>query len=1035
MKAREFLKRGLALVLSLLTVGTMGISTLADEEALDGTLTQDEVESETEASDEVTNDRDGNGVIDRYKVVWEAENYSQYSAGETEIPVELQNVKGEGESAVSFSDVSITEDGKGYSLSGTKATLDTASPYFCWNYTNADVNTGVGSSSGNKNVKYTWTFEVSSAGMYNLKLGYLPLIGSQEIKRNIYIDGVIPYYEASSVALFRQYVEVLENGEIQKTDVGEKFEGDDIRPNVVEYYGWQETLVYDPQLRETLPLQFYLSEGTHTISLEMISQPMLISSITFVPAEELITYSEYKQNNTSVPMGKDNLKLEAENLIGRNSQAVRRDYNTEPTSEPYSYSAKLLNEMGDTNWDDAGQSATWSIDIQSEGLYAIGFHVNQDYNEGMPSYRRLEINGQMPFAECKALRFEYNSRYYNMTLCDANGEPYLFNLKPGDKLTLTVVMGDTGEIITDLEDVVNTIQDLYSSIRILTGSDPDEEYDYKFNKFIPDINSTLMGIKRDLDAICDKIIKTSNNDRPGMVTNLSSTGDMFLQLHDDNDLIAGYFAEIQQAATDITSWITQMESQPLAIECIYVAPSEADFKIKKSGFFDRFIAFVQNLWLSFFKDYNNVGMISGEGDTVEVWIGRGAEWCEIFREQVRREFAKEYTNIGVSINVLPSGQITSSGTNLLMLSYISGNAPDVIMGGGANDAIEFAIRDAMYPVSDFADFEEVSRRFYPQLFDAIKYNGKYYGLPESMNFLCMFYRTDIFEKLELKIPDTWDELFGTVMPVLYENDMQFWYAGGYDVLLYQNGGSFYRDDVASDGVTYENIRSALDTTAAYDAFVQWTEFYLVEGVPFAANFFNQFKSGDVPIGMGVFADYMNLLIAAPSIQGKWAIAPVPGTTYVGDDGNTYVDYSSTGIGGSYCYILGSTDCPESSWEVLKWWTRADTQSFFATEVEAIVGRDARWLSANLEAFNKMPWEGDQATVIETAQKRAVVMPNVLGGYYNARYVSNAFTRVAVNRTDRARDALVYAIDAINTELWAKREEYKQPVPDEAYLIS
>lgn len=1032
MREREVLKRGLALLLSVIMSGSMSVVALADEEiAGTDTSTTDTVGVDGEATDSAEDAESGDDVIEsiddlpRYSEIKKSK-YGMYSPGKESIKIDMNGAVGEDGSVVSFKGVNLSEDGLSYELTDAAE----GNSYFCWDYTNP------GTSGGNKNTKYTWTFEVASEGLYTLNLTYFPLKGaSQEIKRTVYIDGKIPYYEANSISLFRQYAEVLENGKIQKTDVGEKFEGDDIRPNVVEKFGWQSTVIYDAQLRETLPLEFYLSEGTHTISLELITQVMLIGGMSFEPATEYMSYADYKTLHASSPKGTDNIKLETEEMINRNSQAVRRDFSTEPAAEPYSYSAKLLNEMGDSNWDDAGQAATWSLGITTAGMYQIGFFVNQDYNEGMPSYRRLEINGEMPFEECQALRFEYKSDYYNMTLCDEKGDPYSFYLEPGDTITLTVVMGPTGAIITELENVVNTIQDLYSSIRILTGTDPDEEYDYKFNKYIPNLNQTLMNINTSLHKICDDIVETSNNDRPGMVTNLSSTADMFLQLHDDNELIAGYFADIQQAATDITSWITEMESQPLAIDCMYIAGDSADFKIKKAGALDKLISGIMNLWLSFFKDYDNVGMINGEGDTVEVWIGRGAEWCEIFREQVRRDFATEFPNIGVSINVLPSGQISSSGTNLLMLSYISGNAPDVIMGGGANDAIEFAIRDAMYPVDTFADFEEVSERFYPQLFDAVKYNGHYYGIPESMNFLCVFYRTDIFDKLGINVPSTWDELFGTVMPVLYENDMQFWYAGGYDILLYQNGGSFYRDDVATDGVTYENIRSALDTDAAYNAFVQWTEFYLVEGVPYAANFFNQFKSGDMPIGMGVFADYMNLLIAAPSIQGKWAIAPVPGTVYTGADGQKYVDYSSTGIGGTYCYILGSTDCPEASWEVLKWWTRADTQEYFANEVEAIVGRDARWLSANLEAFRLMPWEGDEANVIEIAQKRAVVMPNVLGGYYNSRYVSNAFTRVAVNRSDRARDALVYAVDAINAELWTKREEYNQPVPEDAHTIS
>ena len=56
---------------------------------------------------------------------------------------------------------------------------------------------------------------------------------------------------------------------------------------------------------------------------------------------------------------------------------------------------------------------------------------------------------------------------------------------------------------------------------------------------------------------------------------------------------------------------------------------------KQAGFFDGLISFFVNLWMSFMKDYNNVDVTSGSVDNIDIWVGRGIEYCEILREQIK----------------------------------------------------------------------------------------------------------------------------------------------------------------------------------------------------------------------------------------------------------------------------------------------------------------------------------------------------------------------------------------------------------------
>ena len=244
----------------------------------------------------------------------------------------------------------------------------------------------------------------------------------------------------------------------------------------------------------------------------------------------------------------------------------------------------------------------------------------------------------------------------------------------------------------------------------------------------------------------------------------------------------------------------------------------------------------------------------------------------------------------------------------------------------------------------------------------------------------------------------------------------------------------------------ENIRSGLDTNIAYEAFVQYTDMYNIQGLPVAINFYNQFRYGDVPIGIADFATYMQFLIAAPEIAGKWDIAPVPQSVLTDANGEEYISNATTGIGGNYCFIMDNVTNgkyseeefakkAQSAWTFMEWWTRADVQEYYGAEVEAVIGRDARWLSANIEAFKNTAWEADHLNTIIESQSKAVVTPNVLGGYYTTRHVTNAFNRTVVSRSMRARDSLVKAVKDINKEIWAKREEYHTGVPKDAYTLS
>ena len=59
------------------------------------------------------------------------------------------------------------------------------------------------------------------------------------------------------------------------------------------------------------------------------------------------------------------------------------------------------------------------------------------------------------------------------------------------------------------------------------------------------------------------------------------------------------------------------------------------------------------------------------------------------------------------------------------------------------------MRGALYDLTQFSDYEEVITRFADGAEIPYKYKNGVYALPDTQSFYLMFYRKDIFEKLDL----------------------------------------------------------------------------------------------------------------------------------------------------------------------------------------------------------------------------------------------------------------------------------------------
>lgn len=222
------------------------------------------------------------------------------------------------------------------------------------------------------------------------------------------------------------------------------------------------------------------------------------------------------------------------------------------------------------------------------------------------------------------------------------------------------------------------------------------------------------------------------------------------------------------------------------------------------------------------------------------------------------------------------------------------------------------------------------------------------------------------------------------------------------------GGTYYNDELTS---------TRFGSELALDAFKLFTSLYFDYSLDLTYDFYNRFRSGQMPLAISDYTEYNRLQVAAPEIRGLWSMTLLPGTKR--SDGG--IDRSVC-AGSSSGVILSTTNKPEEAWEFLKWFASADAQAAFGVRVEAVLGASGRYAAANVLAFERLPWLRAQREVISAQREWMVGIPPVPGNYYVSRDIINAFRAVVLDGRN-PRDALAEYDARINREIARKRAEF------------
>ena len=861
-------------------------------------------------------------------------------------------------------------------------------------------------------ISYKLSSKVS--GKYYLHIYYNTLEGNGvDIRLGVKIDGKYPFDEAKEFSFKRCFEDA---GDVRADKLGNQF-----APEQVEVFTKLDAYAIDALGREAEPYLFDLSAGEHIIEIISIDEAVAIEKIVFEAPKEIPTYDDYitQYQEYDVYNGSE-IVIQGENADYKSSAQLVPLADISDKSLVSSDGTlnngiiEKINYIGSTNWQSQGDKLTWNIKAPKDGLYALSIKFRQKYVTNGVTYRKLMVDGEVPFKQAGTIGFEYDSNWDYMRFEDENNNPYLIYLSEGEHtLSLEVTLGEFSEIYRDLSSVASEMGSLYRKIVMITGETIDANRSYELFKQIPNFNETLSRLVDELNDIASRI-ETIQGKRGGTGISTINNAVLIMEQMVENYYTAhNYKGQFYTQYCALSSYVTELCELPLDIDYFTLSSNDYDITENKINFFEGFIYGVKRFIYSFVDDYNNV---VEEKDAITIWVNWGRDQTKILNNLIQSSFTEE-TKIPVNLKI----------TNATMIQGIlSGNGPDLTLHMQRTAPVNYAMRGALYDLKQFDDYEEVIKRFAPTATRPYEYKDGVYALPDTQAFYLMFARTDVLDELGLEVPETWDE-FITSMAIIQQNNMQVGLPvtqltsitqvnlglgslSLFPTILMQMNGQVYND---------ERNATALDEVVALQAFEFWTKLFTEYKAPVSFDFYSRFRTGTMPLAIQGYGQYITLSVAAPEIAGKWSVYEIPGFA----DENGKINNAQTG-GGTGAAILEETEHPEEAWEFLKWWTSAETQSAYSRNVESVLGVAGRVTSANMEAVTKLSWSDDVLEVLMASWEDVQELPELPGGYYVPRSIDMAFWNT-YNKSENPKDLLLEWNEIANTEIARKIKQYEE----------
>ncbi len=591
-----------------------------------------------------------------------------------------------------------------------------------------------------------WSFTVPTEGMYNIVFNYLANDGTTgeaskttSIERSLYINGRVPYYEARFLSMTKVWVDdestynTDKNGNVTYTTDGDgkkvpqfhtDINGNEIKSDKIQAPEWRSYNCMDSTGYVTTPLLFHFTEGTNTIALEAQREALFISSIELTPPADIPTYEEYlKLHKDAKDYSGKPIRIQAEypSATSENTLYATNDRTSSITMPQDAANVKMNTIGGDggEKWQTLGQWVRYSIEVPESGFYNIVLRFKQSVLEGTFSSRTLrvrtasETEATVPFSEAYYMQFNYSDDWQVHGLNAGDDKVYRIYLEKGvNDIELEASFGNMSDILHEVSTSLTTINNIYIKILRITGATPDNNRDYGFYDIMPDDCDELRVQAKKLQDISDMF--TTITGTAGSHAKTLETVSLLLEkmgTHEDN--IARNLGNLKEKLGTLGTWLQTSMSQPLQIDYIQVQnpnASEKEFPKAVENFFQALWYEISMFFVSFTNNYDTLGAteIVSEENKITVWTTLGRDQAQIIRNLITNGYnSNKALNNGNSVVL----ELVAGGS--LIPSILAGVGPDISMGHGSGDVINWAIRSAVIGIDEMDGYDDVTKWFSP----------------------------------------------------------------------------------------------------------------------------------------------------------------------------------------------------------------------------------------------------------------------------------------------------------------------------------
>ena len=851
------------------------------------------------------------------------------------------------------------------------------------------------------------TIDVPETALYWMQFDYLSYDDSiLPIELSLKVDGEYPFYEARNLKFETTWIT---DGEIDLDRYGNQ-----IVTMPEKNKTWESKYLMDASYRYSEPLKVSLTKGTHTLDISMSEGTVLLGNISLLAPQKVTAYA-----GSETATGKELITIEAEGFFERNDSSIHAAGEYDSSISPLSAKEKVLNILDGDSFDTAGQTATYQFTVDQSGYYYIGMNYIQGEKSDFPVYLDVKVDGELPNEAFRAYPMAYTKKYKTTSLEDAEGNNLSVYLEAGvHTISFTISADYLRFALEAVDEIMNGINDLSLEVTKVAGTNKDKYRDLKLTRYIPDVQERLYGWVDQLNSLMEQAsqlpgVEAEKAEDVAAFAYLGIAAKQLKTLGDEPDELIYRVDELSTSVnsinTQIANFVDLINKNIISVDRIYVYQEDAELPEGLNWFQSLWMA-IKRFFYSFFGQ--SYSATNTNEEHVQVWVNRPRQYVEIMQKMIDEQFTPN-TGIEVDLSLM-------TDANKLVLSNASGDTPDIATGINYAIPFELGTRGALVDLTKFDNYKEIFGRYSEGILVPSVIGDGLYSLPETMNFYVMFYRSDVLEKIDVEIPNTMEELIA-ILPDLQMRGLNVFYQTapmlamrnfhGTTPLIFQNGGRLY-------GRTAQEL--LVDSEESIEGFTQLTELFTLYDLPIdVPNFYQHFRNGDLPIGFADFNSYNLILNAAPEIANSWGIALIPGV----EDEETGEIYRYMS-GGAESTVMFSSDeeREQRAWEFMCWWSSAEVQAEFGQMLQIMYGDEYIWPTANLEAFNMLPFPTSDKEIIMEQASYILEPPRLLGSYMLERELSNAFNNVVVDG-DNLRSRIDDVVKTVNRETNRKLEEF------------